>query len=128
LTCQYFTFPYDSFNEAGYKAVQDAGFKIASSILYEDQYPSAVYPVDYYGRMALNGMYRIPSTGDVADWDSEKCAWGDISILTGPGDTLYITMKEGLDAIGLAILRIHPQAFVDDKGRFDGMDIPPVKT
>ena len=114
-----FTVPYDEFNEDGYKAVQDAGFKVFSSILQVDSYPSATHPVDYWGRIATNGMYRLPSTGDVADWDSLKCRWGDILTISSPADPLYTTMKDGLAAINIAILRIHPQAFMDIGGNVD---------
>jgi hypothetical protein len=114
-----FTVPYDVFNEDGYKAVQEAGFKIFSSILEEDPYPSAVYRVDYSGRISPNGMYRLPSTGDVAEWDSPNCQWGDILTLSGPADPLYSTMQDGLRAINIAIVRIHPQAFVDSAGNVD---------
>ena len=113
------TVPYDSFNEDGYRAAQDAGFKIFSSILAEDPYPS-VELVDYSGRKDKNGMYRLPSTGDVSDWDSSKCQWGDVLPLTGPADSLHVSMGAGLKSvIGLAILRIHPQAFADVAGNPD---------
>lgn len=108
-----FTVPYDSFNEDGYRAAQDAGFKIFCSLMAEETYPS-VEPVDYLGHKDKNGMYRLPSIGDVADWDAAACQWGDILNLTHTGDSLHVTMQEGLKSmIGLAILRIHPLAFVD---------------
>ncbi len=88
-----------------------------SSILSIDNFPSADYPVDFDGRRDENGMYRLPSVGDVNDWDSAHCSWGDVLRITGPSDPLYITISDGLTSvIGIGILRIHPQAFVNSDG------------
>lgn len=114
------TIPYDSFDEAGYRAAQDAGFKVFSSHETEEPYPSPAEPVDYFGRRDVNGMYRLPTAGDVADWDAAKCRWGDILSLTNPADQLYYSLMQGINSVTrLAILRIHPQAFYDARNKVD---------
>ena len=114
------TVPYDYFNEDGYLAARDAGFKVFGSIFILDRFPSAEYPVDFYGRRDENGMYRLPSIGDVTDWDAAHCKWGDVLTLTGPSDSLYTSIYAGINSvIGMAIVRIHPQALIDADGKPD---------
>jgi peptidoglycan/xylan/chitin deacetylase (PgdA/CDA1 family) len=115
-----FTVPYDNFNEDGYRAVQDAGFKVFSSIWALDPCPSATDLVNYFCHRDINGMYRLPSIDDVSEWDSSKCQWGDVLTLTSSTGQLYTSINTGLaSVIRLAILRIHPQAFVDARNKVD---------
>ncbi len=116
-----FTVPYDYFNEEGYKAVQDAGFKIFSSQEYIDTNRNAIMPVDFFGHYDKNGMYRLTTVSDVADWDQAQCRWGDIKILTAPDDDLHYSIKWAFDnqRLGVAVIGIHPQAFVDMSNRPD---------
>jgi len=72
-----FTVPYDYFNEEGYKAVQDAGFKIFSTQKAVEFNPS-IYPVDYSGNRDINGMSRLCTVSDVAQWNADKKQWEDI--------------------------------------------------
>ncbi|RPJ64172.1 MAG: DUF2334 domain-containing protein, partial [Dehalococcoidia bacterium] len=69
------TVPTDYYDETGYKAIQDAGFKIFATQITADPHPSIIL-VDYFGQKTPDGMYRIPTATDVCTWD--KCTWGDI--------------------------------------------------
>jgi len=110
-----FTVPNDLFNEDGYKAAQNAGFKIFSSQIQTEQHPSSKIPVDFSGHYDENGMYRIPSVEDLARWNSEECALGDIITLTSPAGDLDYSFKWAINnpRMGVAVFSIHPQAFVD---------------
>ena len=115
-----FTVPNDVFNEDGYRAAQDAGFKVFSSIIGVEPYPSVAEPVNYFGRKDINGMYRLPTIDEVSDWDAAHCKWGSVLSLTNPSDQLYASLQAGLTGVlGLAVLRLHPQVFIDDAGKPD---------
>jgi len=109
-----FTVPYDNFNEDGYRAAQDAGFKVFSSGIGEDPSPMGVEMVNYFGRKDENGMYRLPYVSDVAGWDFDHCRWGGILSLQSPEDELYESVMLGLQGgARVAVIVLHPQAFVD---------------
>jgi peptidoglycan/xylan/chitin deacetylase (PgdA/CDA1 family) len=110
-----FTVPYDFFSQDGYRAVQDAGFKIFSTQKAVEPYPSWL-PVDYNGNRAENGMSRLCTVSDVARWDAQKQQWGDI-LTADPDGELFYSIKWGLDKLGVAIVGIHPQSFVDALGK-----------
>jgi peptidoglycan/xylan/chitin deacetylase (PgdA/CDA1 family) len=115
-----FTVPYDIFNEDGYRVAQDAGFKVFSSIIGVEPYPSVTEPVNYFGRKDPNGMYRLPSLDEVAEWDDTHCKWGSVLSLANPSDSLYTSLQLGLTgSMGLAVLRLHPQVFIDAAGKPD---------
>jgi hypothetical protein len=115
-----FTVPNDYFNIDGYRAVQDAGFKIFSAQMETDHFPSATAPVDYYGRVNKNGMYRLFSVSNTGEWDNSRCKWGDILPLETPADPLYSDLLYGLRSVmNTAIITIHPVSFTDDQAKPD---------
>ena len=118
-----FTIPHDSFNEEGYKAVQDAGFKIFSAPKAFEFNPT-VFPVDYTGQHNEQGMSRLCTVSDVVHWDANKKEWGDI-LLIGPGSELSQAIQWGLTNLDVAIVGIHPDAFLN-KDLFDSSKIDEV--
>ena len=106
-----FTVPYDFISSEGYKAVQDAGFKIISTQKTVEKHPS-IEPVDYFGNKDENGMIRLCTVHDVAHWDSKNKKWGDI-YSTNLKNGLFISINWGLTNLDTAVVNIHPQAFVD---------------
>lgn len=130
------TVPTDFYDKAGYQAVKDAGFKIFSTLSIVEPYPSTV-PVDFNGKKDLNGMIRIPTACDLCGWDSDK------QIFTGPYDVSelmkipdFCKYYEGISAqitdrvfgymvcrelseLNVAVISIHPSAFVDKDGNID---------
>ena len=106
-----FTVPYDFFNEEGYKASQDAGFKVFSTQKAVEFNPT-IYPVDYSGNKDESGMSRLCTVSDVARWDAEKKKWCDI-LTIGPATELYQAIDWGLKNLGIAVVGVHPNAFLD---------------
>jgi peptidoglycan/xylan/chitin deacetylase (PgdA/CDA1 family) len=104
-----FSVPYDFFSKEGFRAIQDAGFKIFTTQKAVENHPSFI-PVDYYGNKDKNGMYRLCTVGDVARWDNEKKQWGEI---LPPGGELKYSIMWGLDHLGVAVINVHPQSFLD---------------
>jgi hypothetical protein len=116
-----FTAPNDFFNEDGYRAVQDAGFKIFSTQRAVESYPS-VLPLYYNGAISEAGMSRLCTVSDVAAWDASTQQWGEI--LPADSDSpLFNSIEWGLKALGVAVVGIHPQAFLDSSGNIDSAKI-----
>ena len=135
-----FTVPTDYYDEAGYRAVQDAGFEVFSTQSAVESRPSSIYPVDFFGRKDPKGMYRIPTASDVCTW--EKCGWGNVFDLskqagvkdyckyyeneTSPND--FSTDLCGvLGELGVAAIGLHPDCFLDrdsnlDKAKLEKLD------
>jgi hypothetical protein len=116
-----FTVPYDFLSEEGYRAIQDAGFKIISTQKAVEKHPS-IEPVDYFGNKDENGMIRICTIDDVARWDNEKKKWGDI-YSADLKNSLFYSIKWGLTNLGTAVVNIHPQAFVDENNVIDPLKL-----
>ncbi len=130
------TVPTDFFDEDGYRAVQEAGFKVFAAHIMAEPYPSSTVMVDYFGHKDPNGMYRIPTASDVCAW-TDNCSWGDIFDISqqagivdyckyhGAYDeaTVYndmaVQLCTTLGRLGVAALGIHPEAFIDKKGKPD---------
>lgn len=129
------TVPTDSWDKTGYRAVQDSGFKIFSTHITEDPTPS-IDLVDAYGRKDPAGMYRLPSSSDVCEWDEVQSKWGnviDISKIAKIDDyckyyqayedqyynEIGTTTCSLLNYIGVAAITIHPDAFVTASGTVD---------
>jgi hypothetical protein len=125
------TVPTDYFDETGYRAINDAGFKVFATHITAEPHPSNI-PVDFSGRKDPNGMYRIATASDVCVWDN--CTWGDvIDISNIMAITDYCkyhsawdevvtneignTMCSLLGEIGVAAIGIHPDAFVGIDGK-----------
>jgi len=124
------TVPTDFFDEYGYRAIDEAGFKIFATQMAVEFHPSDV-PVDYFGRKDPNGMCRIPTASDVCSWDDKVKNWGsvyDVSKLASTKDfckyheALSIAISEYsfgydlcslLNQIGVVAIGIHPDAFTD---------------
>jgi peptidoglycan/xylan/chitin deacetylase (PgdA/CDA1 family) len=131
------TVPTDYFDETGYRAAQEAGFKIFATQIILEPHPATHVTVDYYGQPDPNGMYRVPTASDVCNWDSATGTWGDIidiskletindyctyhdfwdeaAIYNDFGSMLCGTMAE----LGVAAVGIHPQALTDKEGKLD---------
>ena len=129
------TVPTDFFDQEGYRAVMDAGYKIFATQIVIEPHPSAVYPVDFLGNKDPKGMYRIPTASDVCAWNQDNQSWvniydvGDQSNLVGlcnnldttdagPNE-LTIMLCTTLKKVGVVAVGIHPACFVDKSGRPD---------
>ena len=129
------TVPTDAWDKTGYNAVQDSGFKIFSTHITEDPVPS-IDLVDALGRKDPAGMYRIPTSSDVCEWDEVKMKWGsviDISKVMQLNDyckyyqayedqyynEIVTTTCSLLNYIGVAAITIHPDAFLTADGVVD---------
>ncbi|MBN1375970.1 MAG: DUF2334 domain-containing protein [Dehalococcoidia bacterium] len=125
------TVPTDYFDETGYRAISDAGFKIFATHITEEPHPSVI-TVDFFGWQDPNGMYRIPTASDVCTW--ENCTWGDIydisDILSITGYCKYHAAWDNvvyndfgsmvcgvLGTLDVAAVSIHPDAFVGIDGK-----------
>jgi hypothetical protein len=131
------TVPTDFFDEDGYKAIDEAGFKIFATQIEIEPHASAGEPVDYQGRPDRNGMYRIPTASDVSTWDAVNQTFGDpvdvsnlaatpdfckyfsaLSISTTYND-LGFQLCSVLGQLGVAAVGIHPTSFLDKDGKPD---------
>lgn len=117
ITPAAFTVPYDFLSKEGYRAIQDAGFKIISTQEVVEKHPSTK-PVDYFGNKDENGLIRLCTVSDVVYWDNEKKQWGDI-FSDDLKNSLFYSIKSGLNYLGVAVVSIHPQAFVDENNIID---------
>jgi hypothetical protein len=125
------TVPTDFYDETGYRAIKDAGFKIFATQITADEHPSIV-PVDFFGHRDPDGMYRIPTATDVCIWD--ECTWGDVfdisKLMTITDYCKYHTAWDDivyndfgamlcglLGNLGVAAIGIHPDAFVGIDGK-----------
>ncbi len=139
-----FTVPTDYYDELGYRAIQDAGYKIFSVHRSDEPCPS-VKPVDYNCRIDLDkGMYRIPTGSDLCDW--YNCQWTDIVNLDKPmqqkdyciyvdawGESqvyndFAITVCTGMNALGVGVISLHPDCFIDKNGKPDLDKLKKVET
>jgi len=131
-----FTVPTDFFDETGYRAVDDAGFKVFSTQIITDRHPSSTMPVDYFGKYDPNGMYRVPTASDVCMW-SDNCTWGDVVDL-GKKATIknYCQYHDAfqdvygyndytwsicttLEKLGVTAIGVHPSCFIGKDGKPD---------
>ncbi|MBN1375980.1 MAG: hypothetical protein JXA01_07475, partial [Dehalococcoidia bacterium] len=131
------TVPTDYYNETGYKAIADAGFKVFSTQMLIEPHPSN-QPVDYYGRRDMDGLYRIPTGEDVCLWDKAADRFDeviDISKMSdmesncknyknvpglAPHSVFHYSICSVLSILDVAAIGIHPSAFVDQAGKPDG--------
>ena len=130
------TVPTDFFDETGYKAIDDAGFKVFSTQVLAEPHPSAEYTVNYFGKRDPSGMYRIPTAIDVCSW-GDNCTWGDVIDL-GKKATIkdYCQYHEvwqdvygyndytwsictTLEKLGVEAIGIHPSCFIGKDGKPD---------
>jgi len=139
-----FTVPTDYYDELGYKAIQDAGYKVFSVYRSVELCPS-IEPVDYNCRTDLaKGMYRIPTGSDVCIW--YNCKWTDVINLDKPmkqkdyciyidayGESqeyndFGITVCGIMSSLGVAAIGLHPDCFVDKDGKPDMAKLEKVDT
>ena len=131
-----FTVPTDFFDETGYRAVDDAGFRVFSTQTVTERHPSSTMPVDYFGKYDPNGMYRIPTASDVCTW-GDSCTWGDIFDVSRAAsingycqyhnayEDVYeyndftVMLCGTLEGLGVVAVGIHPSAFIDKAGKPD---------
>jgi hypothetical protein len=131
-----FTVPTDYYDETGYRAVQDAGFKVFSTQSFVEPRPSSAYRVDFFGKVVPDGMYRIPTASDVCIW--EKCGWGNIFDISKQSSVKDYCKYEGdwydrgmpyndfsdvlcgiLGELGVAAIGLHPDCFLDRDSNID---------
>jgi len=130
-----FTVPTDYYDEFGYKAIQDAGYKVFSVHQSVEPCPS-LDPVDYNCRIdPAKGMYRIPTASDLCTW--YNCKWADVINLDKPmaqkdycvyidawGESIEyndygITICSAMTGLGAAAVSLHPDCFIDKDGKPD---------
>jgi len=126
-----FTVPTDFYDEAGFKAIREAGYKVISAHIIIEPCRSTE-PADFICRSDPNGLFRIPTASDVCDW--ENCNWGDVHDVSRMAkiadfcknheiwadtftDDLSTNLCLLLNSIGVAAISIHPQAFIDKDGK-----------
>jgi hypothetical protein len=137
-----FTVPTDVFNCDGYRAVQNAGFKVFSVHMTQEPHPS-LRPVDCNGSPTESGMYRIPTASDVCMWDEGKREWADLytfdNLLNGvpykywyDEENFYHDLdamaQQQLKLFGVTSIGIHPDAFVDSAKKIDRAKIEKLNT
>ncbi len=94
-----FTVPTDFYDENGYKAVMDAGFKVFATHISNEPHPS-IEPVEFNGLRNPKGLYRIPTASDV-------CGWGlDVE---ETGTAPYVTQRPDQTAEGCELTNIEGQ-------------------
>jgi hypothetical protein len=139
-----FTVPTDFYDELGYKAIQDAGYKVFSVHNSVEPCPS-IQPVDYNCRIdPAKGMYRIPTASDMCIW--YNCQWTDVINLDKPmkqkdyciyigalsESTEYndfgIMICSTMSTLGVAAIGLHPDCFVDKYGKPDMAKLEKVDT
>lgn len=107
-----FSVPYDVFDEAGFNAVRDSGFKIFSSQKMSEPYPS-VEPVDYLGKFDPNrGLYRLPAVISVNLWDPNSSSYDGMLPISVFTNNINIAFNDW----GFAVVTIEPQSFMNDDG------------
>jgi len=130
-----FTVPTDFYDELGYRAVQDAGYKVFAVHKSVEPCPSTV-PVDYFCHVDLDtGMYRLPTSYDLCEWYA--CAWGKIYNLDKPmaqkdyciyvdayGESqeyndFAISVCTDMNSMDVAVMGLHPDCFADKDGNPD---------
>jgi len=131
------TVPTDFFDEDGYKAIEEAGFKIFATQIEIEPHASADEPVDYQGHFDPNGMYRLPTASDVSKWDAvnkkfldpvdisklaatpDFCKYFSALSTTTEYNDLGYRLCSVLSQLGVAGVGIHPTAFLDNDGKPD---------
>jgi peptidoglycan/xylan/chitin deacetylase (PgdA/CDA1 family) len=106
------TVPYNFFDEDGYRAAQDAGFKMFCTSESEDNHPSAL-PVDYSGNRAENGMIRLCTMDDIAFWNEKQKKWRDLFL---SDSAMEYAIERGFKKLGVSVISIHPETFADENG------------
>lgn len=135
------TIPTDYYDEIGYSAIADAGFKVFSTQMLIEPHPS-IQQVDYYGRVSKGGLYRIPTGEDVCLWDKELDRFKEVidvsrfsaihadckNYQSDPGsgahNVFYYSICSIINSLDVAAVGIHPTCLLDDKGQPDseGLD------
>lgn len=128
------TAPTDFYDKNGYAAVEDAGFKVFSTQISVEPHPSIV-PVDYDGKKDPKGMFRLPTATDVCAWENEKftgpydvsklikvpdyCRYFRALSTTMTGDNFGFMICSEMEMLNLAVISLHPSAFVENDGKID---------
>jgi len=130
------TVPTDYYDETGYRAVDDAGYKIFATQIGVEPHPSINNTVDYFGKSDPTGMYRIPTASDVCAWDNITETWKDTFVINQqsklqdycgeiqPGNEQYYNdfttmLCSTLSETGVVAIGIHPSCFVGKDGKPD---------
>lgn len=108
-----FSVPYDFFTRESFNAIRDAGFTIFTTQMAVEKQPS-IFKVDFNGKEDETGVFRLCTVDDVATWDNDKQQWGGIQ---NPGSDLQYSINWGLERLGVAIVNVHPQSFLDKRNR-----------
>ena len=130
------TVPTDFYDKSGYQAVVETGFKIFSTQVAIEPHPSNVM-VDYEGKKTPFGLYRLPTASDVCAWDNitqrftepfdiskltkvnNYCNYYNALSTTITDDTFGYMLCSELSSLGVAVVSLHPTAFVDTSGNPD---------
>jgi peptidoglycan/xylan/chitin deacetylase (PgdA/CDA1 family) len=130
------TVPTDYYDETGYRAINDAGYKIFATQINVEPHPSTIYAVDYFGMRDPTGMYRIPTASDVCAWDNTTETWKETYDIN-PNSQLqdycgetkadnaqyyndFSTMLcSTLSITGVVAIGIHPSCFIGKNGKPD---------
>jgi len=130
------TVPTDYYDETGYRAVDDAGYKIFATQINVEPHPSTTHTVNYSGKADPAGMYRIPTASDVCAWDNITETWQDTYDINQqsklqdycdemrPDNAQYYNdfttmLCSTLSKTGTAAIGIHPSCFVGKDGKPD---------
>ncbi|MHB8085915.1 MAG: DUF2334 domain-containing protein, partial [Dehalococcoidia bacterium] len=131
------TVPTDFFDDDGYNAIDEAGFKIFATQIEIEPHASVNEPVDFQGHTDPNGMYRIPTASDVSKWDAvnkkfldpvdisklaetpDFCKYFSALSTTTEYNDLGYRLCSTLSQLGVAGVGIHPSAFLDATGKPD---------
>lgn len=112
-----FTVPFDFFDSTGYRAISDAGFRVFSTAEQVERNLSR-QPLDHLGRPDPEGMWRLSTARDLVSWDASRQRWGQVSPASAHA-TLFLAVKRQLRQLGVGVISLHPQAFLDEEGRPD---------
>ena len=128
------TVPTDFYDQNGYKAVEDAGFKIFATQIAVEPHPSTV-PVDFDGHKDPNGMYRLPTACDVSIWENDRftdvydvsklakvtdyCKYYQALSTTMTDDKFGYMVCSEMGMLNVAVISLHPSAFVASNGKLD---------
>jgi hypothetical protein len=139
-----FTVPTDYYDSLGYEAIRDAGYKVFSVHRTMEPCPSNV-PVDYSCHIDLDkGMYRLPTSSDLCTW--YQCRWDTVVNIDKPmaqkdycvyvdawGESqeyndFAIATCTDMNALGVAVVSLHPDCFADKDGNPDMAKLEKVDT
>jgi hypothetical protein len=110
--------------ELNYQAIRDAGFKIVSTYIGSEKYPSRK-PLTYAGKEDSKGMFRFPVVAAAAWWDRERTKIGTVYSKDARADLLK-AVDDSLVSIGIAVVKLDPESFLDANRKIDSKKLADV--